>query len=183
MAPWRSGGRFPFSGIAYACQFFFGGWFFFHGLNYWFEFYIDRSIEPGPGLVPALAASGVMAVVKVLEVLIGAAFLLNRFAALAVIAAWPITLMIAFVTGSHLHPFGIGVAIVIITINTVLSFGHLDRYRHFLVQHAGPPNLDGLSGLSTDTRTRLPTAVHVGAMLAGLTVAIAITYLSLYLRG
>ena len=47
-----------FTRFAYACQFFYGGWFLFHGLNYWFQFYPDRSIRPGPGLIPALVDAG-----------------------------------------------------------------------------------------------------------------------------
>ena len=155
------------TGFVYGCQFLYGGWFLFHGLNYWFEFYPDRSIQPGPGLVPAIAASGLMAIVKALEIGIGAALLANRFAALAVIAAWPITLMIAFVTSSHGKPFGIGVALVIIALNAIMSFGYLERYRPMLALHA---------------KARLPALRHVLATIAGIAGAIAITYLSLALR-
>lgn len=153
--------------IALGCQFLYGGWFLFHGLNYWFEFYPDRSIQPGPGLVPAIAASGLMAVVKALEVVIGVMMLLNRFTPLAVVAAWPITLMIAFVTSSHGKLFGICVAIVIISLNAIMSFAHLDRYRPMLAGTVDP---------------QLGPARHLFWAIAGLVLAIAITYLSLALR-
>ncbi|AJP72530.1 hypothetical protein [Sphingomonas hengshuiensis] len=156
-----------FTGFAYGCQFLYGGWFLFHGLNYWFEFYPDRSIQPGPGLVPAIAAAGLMAVVKALEVGIGVALLANRFAALAVVAAWPITLMIAFVTASHGKPFGVGVAVIIIALNAIMSLGYLERYRPMLAVHAN---------------ARLPVPSHALAAIAGFAAAIAITYLSLALR-
>jgi len=163
----------------YACQFFYGGWFLFHGLNYWLGFYFDRSVLPGPGLVPALAASGVMSIVKGLEIVIGLALLTDLFAALAIVAAWPITLMIAFVTASHLTPFGMSVAFVIVTLNAIMSFGHLDRYRAMLVAHAGPPAPGGPPGRSRDDR--LPTPAHVVGMLLGVAGAVAVTYLSMVL--
>lgn len=171
-----------FAGIVFGCQFLYGGWFLFHGLNYWFEFYPDRSIQPGPGLVPAIAASGLMAIVKALEILIGAALLANRFAALAIVAAWPITLMIAFVTASHGKPFGIGVAIVIIALNAIMSLGHLERYRPMLAADASPaePGLP-LAG-HRDRGARLSGRRHVAAAAAGFAGAVAITYLSLALR-
>src|SRR5690606_10798807 len=149
-------------------------WFLFHGLNYWLEFYPDRSIQPGPGLVPAMAESGLMAIVKALEIFIGCALLANRFTALAVVAAWPLTLSIAFVTSSHGKPFGIGVACIIIALNGLMSVGHLDRYRPMLALHAGPPSLHGFlnpgdQGIVRQARKSLPLpgAVHAAGALAG----------------
>jgi hypothetical protein len=177
------GDGLAFAKVGYACQFLYGGWFLFHGLNYWCGFYFDRSIQPGPGLVPVLAASGVMTIVKLLEIAIGAALLADRFVALAIVAAWPITLMIAFVTASHGKPFGIGVACVIIALNAIMSFGHLDRYRPMLALHAGPPNLDGLiPAQAAPSAQRLRAAPHIGYAVAGVVGAITITYLSLVLR-
>ncbi|MCW2382235.1 MULTISPECIES: hypothetical protein [unclassified Sphingobium] len=173
----RTGGRTTFGSVVYACQFLYGGWFLFHGLNYWLEFYLDRSIQPGPGLVPALAESGVMALVKALEVTIGLALLLDLFAALAVVAAWPITLMIAFVTASHGRPFGMGVAAVIIGLNAVMSFGYLHRYRPMLAWSAGPPG-----GSTAAHGLRMVPARHGLAALMGIAAAIGITYLTVYLR-
>lgn len=171
-----------FPTVAYAVQFLYGGWFLFHGLNYWFEFYFDKSIQPGPGLVPALAESGVMTFVKALEVLIGCMLLFNRFAALAIVAAWPITLMIAFVTSSHGKPFGIGVGIVIISLNAIMSIGHLDRYLPMLAPHAGRPNLDFIAKPDTQNGEKLHPTRHLLAAIVGLAAAIAITYVSLYMR-
>jgi hypothetical protein len=178
-----------FTIIIYAAQFLYGGWFLFHGLNYWFEFYPDRSIQSGPGLVPAMAASGLMAIVKALEIAIGGALLANRFAPLAVVAAWPITFSIAFVTSSHGKPFGIGVAIVIIGLNGLMSLGYLERYRPMLAFNAGHPGLGAagpwLRPMPVDgpgPSVRLPLALHLWGALGGLGAAVAITYLSLALR-
>ena len=171
----------------YAAQFLYGGWFLFHGLNDWLEFYPDQSIRPGPGLVPALAQSGLMAIVKALEIAIGCALLAHRFSALAVVAAWPITLTIAFVTSSHGKPFGIGVAIVIICLNALMSLGYLHLYRPMLALDAGHPVMAGTGKASGPAgqdggAARLTPATHGLAALAGIIAAIAITYLSLALR-
>jgi hypothetical protein len=172
----ETGGRSAFTGFVYACQFFYGGWFLFHGLNYWFGFYFDPTVLPGPGLVPALAASGVMTFVKLLEIAIGLALLSDRFAALAIVAAWPITLMIAFVNSSHLTPFGTSVGAIIIALNAVMSFGHLDRYRTMLAFDAGPPRLGRGAG------RRLGGLVRVAAPVCGVAAAAGVTYLTLWLR-
>ena len=172
----RTGERPSFTGFIYLCQFFFGGWFLFHGLNYWCGFYFDRTILPGPGLVPALAESGVMAIVKVLEIAIGLALLLDLYTALAIVAAWPITLMIAFVNSSHLSKFGVSVGVVIVALNAVMSFGHLDRYRPMLVARAGPPHLGGASG-----SRGLSRLAHAAAIAGGVAAAAGVTYLTLWL--
>lgn len=177
--------KYPiFSKFAYGCQFLYGGWFLFHGFNYWFAFYFDKSIQPGPGLVPALAESGVMTVVKALEIVIGIALLSNLFVPLAVVAAWPITLMIAYVTSSHLSLFGTSVGVLIIGLNAVMSFGHLDRYRPMLAMHAGAPSLNGLRGIgpADPDHTILPVMANVLAATAGLVAAVGITFVTLYLR-
>lgn len=175
----RLAGKGAFARIALACQLFFGGWFLFHGFNYWMSFYFDPSVLPGPGLVPALAASGVMGIVKVLEITIGLALLLDQFAALAIVAAWPITVVIAIVNASGGSAFGIGVAVVIIALNAIMSFGHLDRYRPMLVRSAGTPSLAGLTGSGTDDRTRFSLAMQLLAAAVGVGAATAVTFITL----
>src|SRR5699024_2307858 len=119
--------------------------------------------------------------VKALEIAIGIALLSNRFVPLAIVAAWPITLMIAFVTASHGRPFGIGVAVVIISLNAIMSLGHLDRYRPMLVFDAGSGGRPGRGGVAFPARFRLTPLAHALAAMGGLLAAIAITYLSLAL--
>lgn len=165
-----------FAGFVYACQFFYGGWFLFHGLSYWLQFYDESSMRPGPGLIPALAASGVLTIVKALEVIMGLALLADVFTALVVVATWPITLMIAFVNASELELFGIAVALIIIGLNLVMSLGHLDRYRAMLVPHAGPPSLAGLAGRAGGDQRRLPGRVHACGLVFGIVAPILVTY-------
>jgi hypothetical protein len=172
-----------FTRIVYACQFFYGGWFLFHGLNYWLEFYADQTIRPGPGLIPALVAAGIMDIVKVLEIVIGLALLADLYAALVIVAAWPITLMIALVNASHLKPFGVCVAVIIIALNLLMSLGHLDRYRPLLVPFAGPPSLDGLRGKAGGRTNRLPAARHFLAIVCGIAAPTLVTYWSLWFLG
>jgi hypothetical protein len=128
--------------------------------------------------VPALAESGVMAIVKVLEIAIGLALLLDLYVALAIVAAWPITLMIAFVNSSHLSKFGVSVGIVIIALNAVMSFGHLDRYRPMLALRAGTPHLGPGDGRSQDKLSRI---AHGAAIVGGVAGAAGVTYLTLWL--
>ena len=170
----HAGERSALTGLFRACQFFYGGWFLFHGLNYWCGFYFDPTVQPGPGLVPALAASGVMAIVKALEIAIGLALLLDVFAALAVVAAWPITLMIAFVNSSHLSGFGVSVGIAVIVLNAAMSVAHLDAYRPMLVMRAGPGDAVRLRPL--------PAALQTAGAIAGIAAAAGVTFLTLYLR-
>jgi hypothetical protein len=102
--------------------------------------------------------------------------LLDLYTALAIVAAWPITLMIAFVNSSHLSKFGVSVGIVIITLNAVMSFGHLDRYRPMLALKAGPPHLGRASGARS-----LSGVVHAAAIVGGVAAAAGVTYLTLWL--
>ena len=113
-------------------------------------------------------------------IVIGLALLADFYSALAVVAAWPLTLMIAFVNGSHLHAFGLSVAIIIIALNAVMSLGHLDRYRAFLVPFAGPPSLDGLAGKPGGRTNRLPMARHIIAIICGIAAPTLVTYWSLW---
>lgn len=168
-----------FATIASVAQFFYGGWFLFHGLNYWCAFYIDPTIRPGPGLIPALVESGVMTVVKSLEITIGVMLLLDLFSALAIVAAWPITLMIAYVTSSHLSAFGMTVGIIIIALNAIMSFGHLDRYRAMLAFSAGRPTLNGLLGGRKIEGLRRSIVVQVLLAALGVAAAAGVTFLSL----
>lgn len=85
--------------LAFAAQFFFGGWFFYNGLNYFVEF-----TPPPPGSSPAtrdlmagLEQTGMFALVKAVELATGAALLANRFVPLAAIVAFPVTFAIAWV--------------------------------------------------------------------------------------
>ena len=172
----QAGERTAFTGFVYACQLFFGGWFLFHGLNYWLGFYFDPTVLPGPGLVPALAESGVMAIVKVLEIGIGIALLLDLFAPLAIVAAWPITLMIAFVNSHHLTAFGIGVGLVIIALNAAMTLGRLDLYRPLLAMRAPGPAAPG-----RPAARRFSPAIQAAGAVLGFAAAAAVTYTTIYL--
>jgi DoxX len=172
-----------FSVSVYCCQFFFGGWFLFHGLNYWAGFYFDKTILPGPGLLPALDRSGLLAVVKVIEIAVSLALLADVYVPLAAVAAFPITIVIAYVNGMHLTRFGISVGVIIIALNALIALGHLDCYIPMLVANAGPPNLAGQSGPARSridvVRRRLTLPVHLTAIALGFASAAAVTFATL----
>lgn len=82
----------------YSAQFFFGGWFLFHGLNHWFHFFPQPpgSASVSSQLISALIKSGLFDWVKAVEVVAGIALLANRFVPLAAIASFPISIVIGY---------------------------------------------------------------------------------------
>lgn len=176
-----------FAIFAYFCQFFFGGWFLFHGLNYWTRFYDDPTILPGPGLLPALHGSGLLAIVKVIEIVVAVLLLSDRFVPLAAVIALPVTLVIAFVNSSHHTAFGALVGVIIIVLNATIALGHLDRYVPMLRANAGipraPTSLTAPSTGAAGTEAgRLAPAWHLIAILLGIGMATAITFATVHPR-
>ena len=176
-----------FSIFTYLCQFFFGGWFLFHGLNYWTQFYHDPTILPGPGLLPALQSSGLLAIVKVIEVVVGILMLSNRYVPLAAVMALPITLVIAFVNSSHHTAFGVCVGIIIIMLNATVALGHLDRYLPMLGASAGIPRAPWAppkppTGNASADLGQLSLVWHLVAILFGIAAATAITFATVHPR-
>lgn len=117
--------------IAYAVQFFFGGWFFYNGLNHFVGF-----TPPPPGSSPAtrelmagLEQTGLFAVVKAIELLTGAALLANRFVPLAALVAFPVTFAIAWVmTVINGGAVGYTVGVLALLFNAIIA---LSRWEHF----------------------------------------------------
>ena len=172
-----------FSGFtlcALGCQFFFGGWFLFHGLNYWTHFYDDPTIRPGPGLLPALEASGLLAVVKALEVLIAVAMLSDRFVPLAAVMAAPISVVIAYVNSSHHRLFGVCVGIIILLLNSMIALGHFGCFVPLLTANAGLPVAPtARTRPAAGAATSLSVPVQVTAIALGIACAAAITFATL----
>ena len=134
----------------YAVQFFFGGWFFYNGLNYFFGFFPQ---PPGSSpiaqeLIGALIHSGLFGVVKGIEGVVGLAFLANRFVPLAVVASLPVSVCIA-----HLNiigdgdTFGIIAGVVVLGFNCIVALGHVDKFLPMLVFDQGDPSPAGLRAL------------------------------------
>jgi hypothetical protein len=144
------GGERGFRFLAYAVQFFFGGWFLYNGLNFFVTFFPQPSGSSGLSheLIHALIDTKLFAVVKGLEIVAGIAFLANRFVPLAVVAAFPISFSIAhlnLIANNDL--FSHVVAFLVIALNGVIGLGHLDKFLPMLVRRNGDPSLSGLKTL------------------------------------
>jgi hypothetical protein len=139
-----------FTILVYCAQFFFGGWFFVHGLNHWLHFFPQPpgSSPAGADLIGSLINSGMFDIVKGMEVLTGAMMLANRWVPLAIVLAFPIGIAIAlfdhFTNGDW---FGTGTAIAIMLMLGLMAIAHLDKFRPMLVFDQGEPSLAGLKQL------------------------------------
>lgn len=171
-----------FARCFYAFQFFYGGWFLFHGLNWWLRYFPEKSFGPDAhGLIPELIRSGLFDIVKLLEVVIGIALLADLYVPLAIVAAFPITFVIAWLNASKGNPFGLSVAAIIVALNALMAVGHLDRYWSMLVMRAGPPNADGLRPSARPfVGARLAVTAHALAIVLGIAVPAALTYASIH---
>lgn len=135
--------------LFYAAQFFFGGWFLFHGLNHWLQFFVQPS-GSGQGmrdLISVLIDSGMFDVVKAIEVVAGVLLLVNRFVPLAIAVSFPITIVISFMNFTMGDHFGIVTGIISILLNITMAVGYLDRYLPMLVYDAEDPGIGGLQRL------------------------------------
>ena len=133
----------------YAAQFFFGGWFLFHGLNHWLQFFVQPA-GSGQGmhdLISVLIDSGMFNVVKAIEVVAGVMLLANRFVPLAIVIAFPVTVVISYMNFTMGDRFGVFVGCVSILLNVAMAIGYLDRYLPMLVYDAEDPGLEGVRRL------------------------------------
>lgn len=168
-------GRFGrgFTVLAYAVQFFFGGWFFYNGLNYFVEF-----TAPPPGSSPStrelmsgLESTGLFAVVKLVELATGALLLANRFVPLAIAVAAPVSFAIVWVMlAINGGAVGIVVGLLTILFMAVLAWSRIGAFLPMLAfddlaarNVAGPPRLPRLRG-----------TVHAVAVVLGIAVPAAI---------
>lgn len=159
--------------FAYVIQFFFGGWFFFNGINYFVEF-----TPPPPGSAPgtralmeALESTGLFAVVKFVELVTGAALLMNRFVPLATIVAFPVTLVITYVmlviNGGVV---GTTVGILALAFNGFIALVRLDNFLPVLVYRDSGPHLPS-APLHSITGSAPSVSAHVGGLSKGLHAA------------
>lgn len=148
-APEESGTS-AFTVIVYIAQFFFGGWFLYNGLNYWIEFFPQPPGTSAIGyqLISALIASGLFAVVKGLEIVVGIMLLANRFVPLAIVMAFTISVTIAHHNLVNVQDaLGIVTGVVIMSLNGIMAIGHLDKFLPMLVYNQGDPSARGLKML------------------------------------
>lgn len=155
--------------VVYAAQFFFGGWFVFHGLNHWVEFFPQPpgSASVSSQLISALIASGLFDWVKAVEVLAGIAILLNRFVPAAALASLPISFVIGYLNiAVESDANALFVFFGVIGMNLLIMVGHLDRILPMLTPGNHAPNLVGLQRLLPVSETNYADAMRApGASL------------------
>jgi uncharacterized membrane protein YphA (DoxX/SURF4 family) len=119
----------------------FGIHFLFNGLNYIFHF-IDIPKPPAEManvLMDALVTSGIFDIAKGVEVLTGLMLILNLYVPLALLVAFPVTIVITYMdvmlTGVPLYA---GLGLVTFLWNAGLMLAYLKYYRSVLVMRATP---------------------------------------------
>jgi hypothetical protein len=158
----------PWPLLLYAVQFFFGGWFLAHGLNHWLEFF-PRPAGSSPlarELIGALNHTGLFAIVKGIEVLVGLLLLLNRWVPLAIMLACPVALSIAHLNlVANTDPTSVTVGILSLGLLGVLAWGYWDKFRSLL----------SVNNPAT-SRPVLRPALHLLAAIAGIAVPVGLTF-------
>ena len=133
-----------FMALIYAAQFFYGGWFVFHGANYFLRFFPQPagSSVIAHEVISALIDSGLFSIVKAIEVITGLAFLANRAVPLAAVAAFPVTFSIAYINYvADGGTFSVCTAIAVVGLNGLIALGHLDKFLPMLAINQGDPDL------------------------------------------
>ena len=164
------GSGFPV--LAYAVQFFFGGWFFYNGINYFAGF---TAAPPGSTplsreLIGALEDTGLFAVVKGVELVTGGLLLANRFVPLAIVLAAPVSFAIAWVMlviNGGIAGSMVGMVMVLFT--AVLVCARLESFLPLLAFDDAARRRAAFAHLP-----RLSPAVHLFAIFMGVAVPVAI---------
>jgi hypothetical protein len=158
--------------LAYAVQFFFGGWFFYNGLNYFAEF---TPAPPGSSplsreLIGALEHTGLFAIVKAVELVAGALLLANRFVPLAIAIAAPVSFAIVWVMlVMNGGTVGTIVGVLVIGFSAILAFARLGSFLPMLAFDDARPGRSGFARLP-----RLTPAVHAAGIILGIAAPVAI---------
>lgn len=154
----------------YAAQFFFGGWFVFHGLNHWVHFFPQPpgSASVSSELIRALIKSGLFDWVKAVEVVAGIALLANRFVPLAAIASFPISIVIGYLNiAVESDANALFVFFGVMGLNLLILAGHLDRMLPMFAPGNIAPNLTGLrAGATFDSAAFAAAATQDGGAFA-----------------
>jgi len=184
--PFPPQGRW-FTVLVYAVQFFFGGWFLFHGANYFLAFFKQ---PPGSSpltheVISALIHSGLFGIVKAIEIAVGIALLANRFVPLAAVAAFPVSFSIAYVNFvANGDGLSLLVAAVVIAFNAIIAIGHMGRFWPMLSFNQGDPDMQGLFAPWAGNNPTLPRSAglngfaHLLCILAGLAAPAGLTLLT-----
>jgi len=153
-------------------QFFFGGWFFYNGLNYFLHF---TPAPPGSSplsreLIGALEHTGLFAVVKAVELVAGALLLANRFVPLAIAVAAPVSFAIVWVMlAMNGGTVGVTVGVLIVVFTAILAFARLSSFLPMLAFDDSKPRRTGFARLPA-----LTPVVHTVGIVLGIAAPVAI---------
>ncbi|HMO67776.1 MAG TPA: hypothetical protein PKD92_08120 [Novosphingobium sp.] len=137
------------SGIAASLRVLFGIWNLFFGIVFFFNWPIPQPMGHGdltPMLNQALIDTGLFAVVKVIEIVVGLLLIFNRAVPLALCVYFPVTVVI-FIVNMFLEDFGwFGpfIAVVYAGVHLFLFWVYRRYYQPMLVWNA--PALAGEDG-------------------------------------
>ena len=116
----------------------FGAWFAFNGILYWTP-YLPGAYNPVPvRFLEALMESGVMRLVKIVELTVGLALLANFFVPLALVIGFPVTVIIAYNDLVLEYPiaFSMTGGALTFAVHAFLLFAYFDYYRPLLTRKA-----------------------------------------------
>ena len=114
----------------------FGGWFVYAGLNHWFHF-TPQPYGQNPlsiDLTTALIESGLFDLVKAVEAITGLLVLIGAFVPLALVAALPVSVVVAYfnLVLEHNGIVNYLAGGLVLGINALLMLGYLDSYKAML---------------------------------------------------
>ena len=118
----------------------FGLCMFANGVNYFLPFFpLPQESAAGLAFRDALVASGVFAVVKVMETVLGLAFLLNIFVPAAICMTMPISVII-FINDIYLErtPPGYVAGTLVLLVNLFLMYRYWRFFGPFVALRAAP---------------------------------------------
>ncbi|MGE0115854.1 MAG: hypothetical protein AB7T07_13345 [Steroidobacteraceae bacterium] len=157
----QSAAEKTFRYVVLITQTLFGSWFLIHGLNHWVPFFpqpMGNGQGPAVEFLNVLIKSGLFGVVKAIEVVVGLLLLAHRFVPMAIVAGFPVTLVIVYhnlvIHEIDLHHLVTG--IVILLVNTIIAFGYMDSFKPLFAYDAGEPRLNAMKAWLRDPFSRHP---------------------------
>ncbi|MFM2411591.1 MAG: hypothetical protein RL481_2419 [Pseudomonadota bacterium] len=125
-----------------ALRIFFGLHFLVNGLNFFFDFF---PVDPGMpkialDFVAMLVSSGLIDIVKFVEVGVGIALLANRFVPLAIVAAMPVSIGVAYMDMVLIGGWFVGgvLGFGTLLLNALLALAYFSYFRPLLAFRAAP---------------------------------------------
>ena len=114
----------------------FGGWMVYAGLNHWFHF-TPQPFGQNPVSIEfttVLIESGLFDLVKAMETITGALVLMGVFVPLALVAALPISVVVAYfnLVLEHNGVVNYVAGTLVLGINLLLMLAYVDSYRPLL---------------------------------------------------